>query len=549
MQITEELLTNTYLFCYKRLSDKDKAQDLAQEIILEALRVTKNENDSERIKNFYAWYWQMAYNKIVSSYNKKEHTIPVDYADTILFTKDKTIEELIGKEEIDNLSFAISHLAQIHREVIIRFYLKNQSLKQIAKDLDIPIGTVKGRLFDAKKDIKVRMKKLENQIIKKEENHKLLPLCFFNANKTSLMFYGIDSLLAQQVLYSCRMQKKSINEIADDIDASPIYIESIIKKLIKTEMIIEPTQSKYLSNIILLPDSCLYKMFEVQNTILKKINFEQRFYDIQFALKDKILSYDFYGKDFDYSFLMWYFSVRAIKYANKYSGTHYCLINGLDEHLAFQERPSHWINGQYCTGKYPVENVLDKYLTWIYYFPGFWTPKTDYFQIHVTVENPPFPISIQSFGDDYRMGRSEWINAANGTLLFDLVENPAKILTEAEQVMAAEFIKHGVLTKTENGLRVNIPFFTFEHQDIFDRIWYDVYKPLFKDLVEELNDPIHEFVLPYVRKDLLPAFYTSEIKNFTQPLHAVINYGVKNKILKIPEDYERSTAGMVILRK
>ncbi|MCY3739556.1 MAG: hypothetical protein OXH00_00905 [Candidatus Poribacteria bacterium] len=36
------------------------------------------------------------------------------------------------------------------REVAILFYLHNMSLKTIAKELDLPLGTVKRKLFEAR---------------------------------------------------------------------------------------------------------------------------------------------------------------------------------------------------------------------------------------------------------------------------------------------------------------------------------------------------------------------------------------------------------------
>lgn len=47
------------------------------------------------------------------------------------------------------LNYSLSRLASDYREIIIRFYLKEQSVKQISQELKIPEGTVKRRLFDA----------------------------------------------------------------------------------------------------------------------------------------------------------------------------------------------------------------------------------------------------------------------------------------------------------------------------------------------------------------------------------------------------------------
>ena len=149
--VSEELLENTFLYCYKRVSNKEAAQDLTQEIVIEALR---NVREGRKIENFYAWYWQMAHNKIVRHFQKLQNqALPIDYVETILFASDKTLDQLISSEEIENLNKAISKLAAIHRDIIIRFYLQGQSVKQISKALGLSLGTVTGRLFDARKNL------------------------------------------------------------------------------------------------------------------------------------------------------------------------------------------------------------------------------------------------------------------------------------------------------------------------------------------------------------------------------------------------------------
>ena len=58
--INNQLIENTYLFCVKRISNSEVAKDLAQDILLEALRVIAS---GKGFVNFYSWYWRMARNK------------------------------------------------------------------------------------------------------------------------------------------------------------------------------------------------------------------------------------------------------------------------------------------------------------------------------------------------------------------------------------------------------------------------------------------------------------------------------------------------------
>ena len=60
--ITDELMEKTFLFCWKKISDKEDAKDVAQEILVDAMLVLRS---GKRIENFYGLYWQIAHNKVV----------------------------------------------------------------------------------------------------------------------------------------------------------------------------------------------------------------------------------------------------------------------------------------------------------------------------------------------------------------------------------------------------------------------------------------------------------------------------------------------------
>ena len=59
-EITEELMEQTYLFCYKRLGNPEDARDLAQDILCEALQGLAG---GRKIYQFESWYWRLARNR------------------------------------------------------------------------------------------------------------------------------------------------------------------------------------------------------------------------------------------------------------------------------------------------------------------------------------------------------------------------------------------------------------------------------------------------------------------------------------------------------
>ncbi|MBQ5354564.1 MAG: sigma-70 family RNA polymerase sigma factor, partial [Clostridia bacterium] len=150
--IDGELLESTFLFCCKKLGNSHDAEDLTQEIMLEAVKALRS---GREIENFYAWFWAMAKNRVNMAYRmKKFHAVQLDLMESVLESGERVEDGLIRQEEISELNYAVSRLSRLHREVIILFYLREMKISGIAETLGVPEGTVKGRLRDAKNEIR-----------------------------------------------------------------------------------------------------------------------------------------------------------------------------------------------------------------------------------------------------------------------------------------------------------------------------------------------------------------------------------------------------------
>jgi len=116
--LTDELLEKTFLFCWKRISDKEDARDLAGEIIVDAMLVLRS---GKKIENFYGLFWRIAQNKVVDFYRKKRPAkISLDDMENSLLGFDKSIGDYIKQEELDTLSKSMTRLANIHRDILVR---------------------------------------------------------------------------------------------------------------------------------------------------------------------------------------------------------------------------------------------------------------------------------------------------------------------------------------------------------------------------------------------------------------------------------------------
>ena len=254
--ITNELIESTFLFCAKRISDSEAAKDLSQDILLTAMQ---NISMGKQFVSFNSWYWRMARNKYADliEARQKSHELPLDEALDLRDMSVQPIDAMISREQLSELNFSLSRLAKIYREIIIRYYLKEQPIKQIAQELDIPVGTVKRRLFDAKAQLRERMEDMNNTgrtayALAKTEYHNA-----YNSGYASSVLQS--SKICPQVMVLCRSEAKTLNELSDELGVAPVFLEEFLDNMIDAGLVRMPAKNKYIANHCVFPESAYNK--------------------------------------------------------------------------------------------------------------------------------------------------------------------------------------------------------------------------------------------------------------------------------------------------
>ena len=146
-----------YLTAYSFLHNVDEAKDTVQEVFL---RIYENIQKFDTSKNFFPWAYRITKNICLNRLQLKENknqSLP-DWEIVSAKTKDPSAIYQ-QTEEIKKIKEAVSRLDGPHREIIILKYFEEHSYKEMAEILDISIGTVMSRLFNARKKLS---KLLEN---------------------------------------------------------------------------------------------------------------------------------------------------------------------------------------------------------------------------------------------------------------------------------------------------------------------------------------------------------------------------------------------------
>ena len=165
------VLDPLYNFAYRLTLDEDDANDLVQETYLKAYRFFEYFEPGTNAK---AWLFRILKNSFINDFRKKsKQPAKVDYsevegyynpdevegdADTGASSSDlrqQSTRDLIG----DEVASALNSLPVDFRTVIILCDLEGFTYEEMAKVLDIPIGTVRSRLHRARNFLKDKLEK------------------------------------------------------------------------------------------------------------------------------------------------------------------------------------------------------------------------------------------------------------------------------------------------------------------------------------------------------------------------------------------------------
>lgn len=138
-----------------KAQNPDVCEDLEQEVYIKAF---KNKDKYTECGKFSNWLTAITYNVsrdyLKSAKNRYETGFEDD--NTVINIKDRKKnpeENMLQKERQMRISAAINALNKKHKEVIILSEIENLTYEDIARRLNCPVGTVKSRIYNAKKEL------------------------------------------------------------------------------------------------------------------------------------------------------------------------------------------------------------------------------------------------------------------------------------------------------------------------------------------------------------------------------------------------------------
>ena len=140
---------------YARLGDFALAQDAAQEAFVTAWRHLDQLRTPEA---FPGWFQRIVVTQCHRmTRNRRGETVPFDELRDIADEKPGPFEILIRKETRQETLFAVASLPERERIAVTLYYIAEYSTAEIAAFLEVPITTIKKRLYSARQRLKERI--------------------------------------------------------------------------------------------------------------------------------------------------------------------------------------------------------------------------------------------------------------------------------------------------------------------------------------------------------------------------------------------------------
>lgn len=140
-----------YRLAYSILGNESSADDAAQQVFIRIWRALPGFEGRASIST---WVFTIARNTCLtaSKRNAAQRTISLDSSEARLAAESRHYRAREDRGEPDLLHL-ISQLPEKYSQVIVLFYMEERSYEEVARLLDLPMGTVKTYLHRARKQL------------------------------------------------------------------------------------------------------------------------------------------------------------------------------------------------------------------------------------------------------------------------------------------------------------------------------------------------------------------------------------------------------------
>lgn len=150
-ELYREYGPRVFRFAVRMIRDETKAEEVTNDVMVE---IWKSAGQFKGRSRASTWIFSIARHRALNAVRRKQ--LPMTGLDDAAEVRDETEDPMASTDQqttSDLLRTAIDQLSNEHREVIELTFFHGLNYKEIAKIVECPEGTVKTRMFHAKKQL------------------------------------------------------------------------------------------------------------------------------------------------------------------------------------------------------------------------------------------------------------------------------------------------------------------------------------------------------------------------------------------------------------
>ena len=264
VSFVEENLKTIFAYALSRVSDKDDAEDLTNDIVLAILQNGDKLNQPEA---FFGYVWGIAantYRKFLrkrSNYRQRMSVTTEEDALSGLEAQaaegdfaEELVEGMALREEMRTLRREIALLTKEYRECTVAYYFEELSCAETAERLGISLEMVKYYLFKTRKILKegISMEREFGEKSFKPEPFEFVTIFSGDFNREYHNLFARK--LPGQILLSAYYTPMSVRELAIELGVASVYLEDELALLEKYNLLKKTATGKYQTSLVIFTE-------------------------------------------------------------------------------------------------------------------------------------------------------------------------------------------------------------------------------------------------------------------------------------------------------
>lgn len=256
---TENFIGKIFYFCLKRTGNSYDAEDLASDI---TLNVVSGLQKGRLPQNFAAWVWKIAHNRYCLWADRRhrymESSVDIDPMEWNI-ADDQRENEGTDNEALSLLRRELAFISSDYREIVVAFYIEDRKVSDIAKSLGLPEGTVKSKLFRARKILK------EGMTMAREfgaRSYKPENISFSASGNLTpdRPWKAVQRNISKNIVLEANDNPSTLEELSIELGIALPYMEEEVMAL-EQATLLKKVGDKYVTNFFIASKECQLQVY------------------------------------------------------------------------------------------------------------------------------------------------------------------------------------------------------------------------------------------------------------------------------------------------